>query len=104
MAAALKAQNAQIESLAGVLASASVSGTSVRSSVRVDAMTKRARGATYVFAVDPEVGATSATFMVPGLTSGTVKVLGENRTLPLSGGSFTDQFAGYGTHLYEITP
>ena len=103
MAEALKAQNAQIQSLARVLlTSASVSDTSVRSAVRVDAMTKRVGRTAYVFAVDPQARATSATITIPGVTGATVRVLGENRTLRLSGGSFTDQFAEYGTHIYEI--
>jgi hypothetical protein len=32
-----------------------------------------------------------------------VTVLGESRTLDLSNGSFTDAFAPYAVHVYEIT-
>ena len=48
---------------------------------RVDRMMKRTPGAAYVFTVDPEAGATSATLMVPGVISRTVQVVGEYRTL-----------------------
>jgi hypothetical protein len=46
--------------------------------------------------------ATTATFSPAGVTGQTVTVLGENRTLTLSGGSFSDNFGGYDVHLYKI--
>ena len=32
-----------------------------------------------------------------------MEVIGENRTLTISGGKFMDDFASYGVHLYKIT-
>ena len=33
----------------------------------------------------------------------TAEVLGESRTLPVTGGVLTDAFQAYGVHLYKIT-
>ena len=105
MRSMLKAQDARIQSLAPVLlASASVPGTVVRSSARIDTMTKRTSGATYVFAVEPGAATAEATFTVPDIKGATIEVLGENRTLRLRYAKFSDRFSGYGTHLYKIIP
>ena len=43
-------------------------------------------------------------FGFPGVSSGTVNVVGENRTLPLVNGRFTDTFAPYAVHAYSVGP
>ena len=43
----------------------------------------------------------STTITVAGLTSGTVTVYDESRTLSISGGAITDSFDPYGVHIYE---
>ena len=91
MAAAVAAINKQIQQLAPVLNSPTVTdGVRVASSaadVPVEAMVKRRDGATYVFAVAMRDGTTTATFTVAGLTGrAKVEVLGENRTLEVRDG------------------
>jgi hypothetical protein len=65
---------------------------------------KRLSGTTYVFAVAMRGSPTRATFS--GLTKlrsdAVVEVLGENRTIAISGDSFQDDFPGWGVHLYKI--
>jgi hypothetical protein len=98
----LKTQNAQIQSLAAALESPSQAGIGVTSASRVDVMRKQVGGVTDLFAVGMTSAVTSATFTVSGAGTGTVSVLGENRTLPMTGGVFTDNYAGYEAHTYQI--
>jgi len=71
--------------------------------VPIATMTKRHEDRTYVFAVAMRNDATSARFEVKGLTGArTVTVLDEDRTLESSDGAFTDRFAPWDVHLYEI--
>lgn len=44
---------------------------------------------------------TSATFIIPGLKPGEVNVRYENRKVQAQDGRLTDEFAVYGTHVYE---
>lgn len=106
--AEVAALDAQITSLAPVLNTQSLAnGATVASSntaVPVDLMAKRHGGALYVFAVAMRPGATTATFTVRSPTAGNVEVLGESRSLTLTGGTFQDAFAAdYAVHLYKIT-
>src|SRR4029079_6067629 len=107
-AAGIKSINAQVTALANVLNTQSVgNGVTVESSqasVPVDTMLKRAGGATYLFAVAMRGSATKATFTLRDFpASASAEVLGESRTLPVTNGIFTDNFAGYAVHLYRIT-
>lgn len=105
---AVAAINDQIHQLAPVLNTPPiVNGGVVDSSdpaVPVDMLLKRHGGKTYIFAVAMAQGNATATFskLTNLPANATVQVLGENRTIPLSGASFTDDFAGYGVHLYQI--
>jgi len=108
MKAAVAATNQQIHDLAKVLNTPPIINagtvTSSDANVPVDMLVKRSGVTTYVFAVAMRGSATHATFS--GLTNlgaaTAVEVLGESRTLPLSGNSFQDDFAAWGVHLYEI--
>ena len=104
MLAAVTAVNREVAALARVLNSPSLTGAPVTSSnagIPIDALVKRRAGTTYVFAAAMRDGTTTATFTAPaGATM--VEVLGENRTLPTVGGSFSDRFAAYAVHLYAI--
>ena len=107
-AAALKAINAQLTSLAPVLNTPPVgNGVTVKSSaatIPVDVLLKRQGGATYLFATEMRGGATTATFTLSRFpATASAEVLGESRTIPVTGGAFTDDFASYGVHLYKIT-
>lgn len=103
MSTAVGAINAQIKSLAPVLNSTTVAnGATVSSSARIDKMVKQYNNETYLFAVGMTNTATTGNFHVNGLTNGTVTVIGENRTLTMTNGNFSDSFGGYGVHLYKI--
>lgn len=104
-AAALPVINAQIASLAPVLNTQSVAnGVTVSSPVPVDTMLKRFGGATYLFAVGMRGTATTASFKLRDFpASATAEVLGEGRTIAVTGGSFQDAFPAYGVHLYRVT-
>jgi hypothetical protein len=103
-AAALPVINAQITSLAQVLNTQSVAnGVVVTSSVPVDTMLKRFGGATYLFAVEMRAGTTTASFKLRDFPpTASAEVLGEGRTIAVTGGSFQDAFSSYGVHLYRI--
>jgi hypothetical protein len=106
MSAAVGAINSQIASLAAVINVGTTVSNSVTSSagssVPVDTMTKSYNGSTYIIAAAMRGSATTATYHPVGITSGTATVLGENRTISISGGSFSDNFAGYDVHIYKI--
>lgn len=98
----IRAVNAKIKSLAPVINSQSYqydfnNGT--------DTMLKTYQGSAYIFA---DIGfletAGSKTFALPaGITGTTATVVGENRTLPVVGGTFVDNFAAeYTYHVYKI--
>ena len=99
----------QIHDLAPVLNTQSLAnGGQVASSntaVPIDTMWKRSGGALYVFAVAMRPGATHATFTLREGGAGTVTVIGEARTLTLTGGAFSDDFAAdFAVHRYRIGP
>lgn len=107
MLAAVTAVNRQIASLARVLNSPPVvDGVVVESTnpkTPVHAIVKHQDGATYVFSAAMYCEATEATFRVQGVTGNRIaEVLGEDRTVRVQNGVFTDAFAGNGVHLYRI--
>jgi hypothetical protein len=67
-------------------------------------MVKRYQGALHIFAVAMRPVVATGTFKPRGVTTGTATVLGENRTIPISGGSFSDSFDGYAVHIYQLSP
>jgi hypothetical protein len=108
MRVALAAINSQIKTLAPVLNTASIgNGLTVSSSNAdspVDVMLKRQGGATYLFAAGarPE-GETTAAFKFRGCPKDlTATVLGESRTVKVSGGVLRDHFSNYEVHLYQL--
>lgn len=106
MLAGVTAINRQIRELAPVLNSPTVAdGATVTSSaeaVPIDAMVKRHDGATYVFSVGMRNAPAKGAFTVRGVKNATAEVLGENRTIPVRDGKFTDEFQAYDAHLYRI--
>lgn len=109
MTAAVTAINKQIHELAAVINSPTISGgVSIESAagadVPVEAMVKRHRGDTYIFAVGMRGGSTTATFkLADSATNARAVVLGENRSLEVGGGQFRDIFQPWDVHLYRIT-
>lgn len=98
--AAVAEVNTQVEGLAPVLNTQSFDwsfGTGLATNLKVH------QGYAYVFAM-AEGGSGERTFTVPaGLRADAVEVLGENRTLALSQGTFTDGFAAeYTHHVYRM--
>jgi hypothetical protein len=107
-AAAVGAIDAQIQTLAPILNTPSLANgataASSNTAVPIDIMVKRYQGALYVFAVAMRPESAMGTFTVRGLTTGNATVLGESRTLSIVGGQFTDAFAAYDVHLYQLGP
>jgi len=107
MLAAVTALNQQIHALAPVLNSPAlqqaVTVTSSQPEIPVAVRVTECRGSLWVFAVSMRDGATEATFTLaaPGKRR-TAQVIDEGRQLPLAAGSFTDSFAPYQVHLYQI--
>jgi len=99
--------NKQIAELAPVLNSPAIDNDVIVSSANKDipvaVMTKRRKGAKYLFTVAMRNGKTSAQFTMPTLKGKrTVEVLGENRTIVSKDGIFTDSFDSWDVHLYRI--
>ena len=93
--------NAQVQALAPVLNTQSYAwtfGTGLETSLKVY------EGDAYVLAMT-DGGTGSRTFTLPsGVNGGTVEVVGENRTLPVTNGTFTDSFATEATHhVYRVS-
>ena len=68
-------------------------------------LTRKYRGAWYVFSVNLYAGAMKkVTFTLPkdAPQNGTVQIAGERRSLELKDGKFTDDFAGHTRHIYRI--
>jgi len=106
MLAAVTALNGQIQSLAGVLHSPSKSGLAeVKSSspsVPIDMMVKQDNSTLYLFAVGMRNGSAKGSFTVGSRVTGNAEVLGENRTIPVVKGEFSDEFKPYEPHIYAI--
>ena len=56
----------------------------------------------YIFAVSMQSSPAQAAFLLPDVKAATALVAGENRSVSIANGRFTDSFAGYGVHRYEI--
>ncbi|MCU1424756.1 MAG: hypothetical protein JWM51_1047 [Microbacteriaceae bacterium] len=72
----------------------------------LDTMLKTYDGSAYVFAmVDGETQPGARTFTLPaGVTGSEVTVVGENRTIPVTNGTFTDDFAEeFSHHVYSVS-
>lgn len=70
---------------------------------RVSYLVTQYSGATYIFAVDMRGEGSAVSFTVGGGSGNrTVEVLGEDRTLSVSGGTFRDRFGPYDVHLYKL--
>jgi hypothetical protein len=105
----LTAINRLIRELAPVLNRPSViNGVAVRVSGvgnRVDVMLKRQADATYIFAVEMNGRATTATFELTRFSpAATAQVLEENRTIEVASGAFTDELPAYGARVYRVVP
>jgi hypothetical protein len=107
MLAGVTETNKQIHRLAPVLNSPSVlDGVAITSGpteAPVEAVVKRHRGATYVFAVGMRDGKATAAFTVAGMKGrAKAEVIDEGRTLDVEDGVFRDTFQPWDVHLYKL--
>jgi len=118
MAQAVGAINRQIHGLAPVLNGPSVANglkvmvtpaavdpemAKLWAPIGIAACVKRQGGSTYLFAVRMESSPAKAAFQLAGLAEEvTAEVLGENRSIPVRGGRFEDEFAPHAVHLYQF--
>ena len=92
--------DAQIKSLASVLNAPFVNGGRTVTGP-VEHMVKWAGQNLYVFAAGRSSG--TMVFRRPGIGNATATVVGENRSVPIVSGSFSDAFAdGNAVHIYRI--
>jgi hypothetical protein len=100
--AVVRSTNQLITQLAPVLNAPFADGfTTADPSVRT--MTKFHQGKYFVFAGSKENAASTPTISLANFGSGTATVLGENRTIPISNGRFSDSFEdGNAVHIYRI--
>jgi hypothetical protein len=99
--------NRQIMKLAPVLNSPALPElASVRSdpsTVPIAITVRRDKTAVWLFAAPMRQGTTLAKFNLKGFSqNATIEVLGEERTLLLTGGEFSDRFSPWDVHLYRI--
>jgi len=100
--------NRMIASLAPVLNSPPVADavtvTSSNPNTPVHILVKKKDGATYIFSAAMYSEKTQATFQIQGLRGSWVaEVLGEDRTVPVVDGQFTDTFEADDVHIYRIS-
>ena len=97
--AAVTETNALIKQLAPVLNAPFADGF-VSAGPTVRTMAKFHDSKYYVFAGSRENRASTPTLRLSGVDSGSATVVGENRTIPVSNGRFSDRFAAI--HIYRI--
>jgi hypothetical protein len=107
MLAAVTALNKQVRELAPVLNAGTPLEATVASSapvVPIALMPRKHGGAHYLFSVGMRNANAEGAFTLPALATKNahVEVIGENRTLELKAGRFTDHFDPYAVHLYRI--
>ncbi|MET1072237.1 MAG: hypothetical protein ABWY11_06275, partial [Umezawaea sp.] len=96
------AVNKQVAELAPVLNSPFVDGL-VSTTGKVDTAVKIYNGSFYVLAGSAQPAGQSVTVSSECTAATTATVLGENRTIPVSGGKFVDAFAdGNAVHIYQL--
>jgi len=105
MIQAVKAINTQVTGLARVLNSPNTKRYAIvktsNESVPIDLMTKKDGSVNYIFSVAMRDGSTTANFKIR--SGKKVEVIGEDRTIKVKRGKFSDDFSAYGVHLYRIT-
>jgi hypothetical protein len=107
MVTAVTALNQQIKSLAPELNSANIPNivavASSNAAAPVDTMVKANGTSIYVFSAISRTGTATASYTINGMTGNAVAtVVGENRTVNVTAGKFSDSFAANGVHIYKI--
>ena len=97
--------NEQITALEPVLLSNRVPPFSAPRTGPIKVTARVYNGATYVFAVNATGRRHTVTFRLPGLTTQTLEVWGEERSVPAEpGGAVTDSFEPFAVHVYVAAP
>jgi hypothetical protein len=91
--------NTEISALAPALLAAEVPARASAGPVRVGA--RRFNGTTYVIAVNTSWRHVRANVSAPGLR-GAARVFGENRAVPVRGGTIRDRFGPLAAHVYVV--
>lgn len=100
--AVVRSTNQLIIQLAPVLNAPFADGV-VTADLSVRTMTKFHQDKYFVFAGSKENRASTPTITLAGFSGGTATVVGESRTIPISDGRFSDNFAdGNAVHIYRI--
>jgi hypothetical protein len=95
--------NQLIKSLSPVLRSPSISGTvSVNSQNPIATMVKVYENTTYIFAVAMQNAPSAVQITIDQVHQTNARVIGEDRSVTITQGTFEDRFEGYGVHLYEV--
>lgn len=107
MVTAVTALDQEIAMLAPVLNSATIPNlvtvSSSNASAPIDTMVKASGSKLYVMSAISRTGTATGTFGITGMTGSAVAtVVGENRTVKVTKGSFTDAFAANDVHVYVI--
>ncbi len=94
--------NQEIKKLATVLNAPTVT-SHWNANPAIRAMVKRRSGHLYVFAGSSENRSSTGTVSIPCVGRAQATVLGEDRVVPVRGGSFSDSFAdGNAIHIYRV--
>ena len=109
MVSAVTALNKQIKMLAPQLNSADIPNlvgvSSSNTAAPIDLMVKASGQTLYVFAAISRAGTATGSFTVAGMSGGVLAtVVGENRTIKIAAGTFSDAFATNDVHIYQIDP
>ncbi len=100
--AVVRSTNQLITQLAPVLSAPFADGV-VTADLSVRTMTKFHQDKYFVFAGSKENRVSTPTITLAGFSGGTATVVGESRTIPISDGRFSDNFAdGNAVHIYRI--
>jgi hypothetical protein len=107
MVTAVTDLNTQIKLLAPELNSASIPNlvtvTSSNTSAPIDTMVKANGTSIYAISAISRAGTATASYVVAGMTgNAAAKVVGENRSVNVTGGKFSDSFAANAVHIYQI--
>jgi hypothetical protein len=107
MVSAVTALNGQIRTLAPELNSASIPNlvtvTSSDPAVPIDTMVKANGVSLYIFSAASRAGMATASYRIQGMTgTGVAAVVGENRTIRVVAGGFSDAFGESGVHIYQV--
>lgn len=103
--AEIRSLNEQISALAPILLSDRIPPFSASRTGPIKVTARTYNGATYVFAVNATGRRHNAGFTISGLTTLSLQVLGEGRSVPVKAtGAVSDSFEPFAVHVYVAAP